>query len=156
MRGCSATLFLLLGWLPWLVPSDGLPLPWPGFFPQRPLSPLPGVLFLRGQMSVDQDLTSVSDVSSCFCPWWSSKEDTTSSISSGSPAGDPRSLCCLYTSRYKDWISSLLVWDLQAGWQIGLPQSPALVAPLDGLSRLFTPPLSILGLQHVGTFHRAS
>ena len=38
------------------------------------------------------------------------KEDTTSSISSGSLGGDPSSLCCLYTSRYRDWISSLLVW----------------------------------------------
>ena len=61
-------------------------------------------------MSVDWDLPSISDTSFCFCPWWSSKEDTTSSISSGSLGGDPSSLCCLYTSRYKDWISSLLVW----------------------------------------------
>ena len=61
-------------------------------------------------MSVDWDLAAISNASSCFHPWQSSKEDTTSSISSGSPGGDPRSLCCLYTSRYKDWISSLLVW----------------------------------------------
>ena len=68
--------------------------------------PLPGVLLLGGQMSVDWDLAAISDASFCFCPWWSSKED----ISSNSLGGDPSSLHCLYTSRYKDWISSLLVW----------------------------------------------
>ena len=73
------------------------------------LLPLLGVLLPGGWMSVDRDLSAVSGAF-CFCPWWSSKEDTTSSISSVSLGGDPSSLCCLYTSRYKDWISSLLVW----------------------------------------------
>ena len=63
-----------------------------------------------GQASGDWDLMAVSGAPLCFCPWQSSKEDTSSPISSGSPGGDPSSLHCLYTSRYRDWISSLLVW----------------------------------------------
>ena len=73
------------------------------------LLPLSGVQYLGGQTSFGWDLAAVSDVLLCFYPWQSSKEDTTSSISSGSPGGDPGSLCCLYTSRYKDCISFLLV-----------------------------------------------
>ena len=120
------------------------------------LLPILGVLLLGGRMSVDWDLTAVSGASLCFCPGWSSKEDTTSSISSGSPGGDPGSLCSLYTSRYKDWISSLLVWGLPAGWWICLPQGPALAIPVGSLGGPSTPPPSAFGLQHVGTFHRAS
>ena len=74
------------------------------------LPTLLGVLLLGGWASVDWDLTAISGVFSCFCSRWSLQEDTASSINSGSPGGDPSSLCCLYTSRYKDWISSLLVW----------------------------------------------
>ena len=61
-------------------------------------------------MSVSWDLAAISGAFLCFHPWWSLKEDTTSAISSGSPGGDPGSLHCLYTSRYKDCISFLLVW----------------------------------------------
>ena len=71
---------------------------------------LQGVLLLWSWVSVDWDLTAISGAFFCFHPWQTSKEDTTSSISSGSLGGDPSSLCCLYTSRYRDWISSLLVW----------------------------------------------
>ena len=45
---------------------------------------------------------------------------------------------------------------LPAGWQISLPQGPALVASFDDLSKLFALPLFILHLQHDGTSHRAS
>ena len=74
------------------------------------LLPLLGVLLLGGQVSVYGDFRAISGVFFCFHPWQSSKEDSTSSISSDSLGGDPGSLCCLYTSRYRDWISSLLVW----------------------------------------------
>ena len=43
-----------------------------------------------------------------------------------------------------------------AGWQISLPQGPALLTPVNGLSGPFALPLSVLGLQHDGTSHRAS
>ena len=68
-----------------------------------------GVQFLGGQTSIDWYQATVSSALLCFCPWQSSKEDTTSSINSGSPGGNPGSLCHLYTSRYKDCNSSLLV-----------------------------------------------
>ena len=74
------------------------------------LLPLLWVLLLGSQKSVDWNLTAISGTSLCFHPWQSSKEDTTSSISSGSPGGNHSSLHSLYTSMYKDWISSLLVW----------------------------------------------
>ena len=73
-------------------------------------------------MSVDQDLAAISGASPCFCPWQSLKEDTTSSISSSSLGGDPSSLCSLSTSRYKDWISSLLVW-VPTRWTVGMSTS---------------------------------
>ena len=84
--------------------------------------PLPGVLLHGGQVSGDWDLMAVSGAPFCFHPWWSSKEDTTSSISSGSPGGDPSSLCCLYTSRYRDLVSSLLVWGLTS-WMADMSTS---------------------------------
>ena len=68
-----------------------------------------GVQFLGGQMSVNQYWATVSSALLCFLPWQSLKEDTTSSINSGSPGGNSGSLHCLYTSRYKDCNSSLLV-----------------------------------------------
>ena len=68
-----------------------------------------GVWFLGGQMSIDRYWATVSGALLCFCPWQSSKEDTTSSINSSSPGGNPGSLHCLYTSRYKDCNSSLMV-----------------------------------------------
>ena len=83
------------------------------------LLPLPGVLLLGGWTSVDLDLTAISGALFCFCPWWPLKEDTTSSNSSASPGGDPSSLCCLYTSRYKDWIfflASLGAYQLEGGY----------------------------------------
>ena len=46
--------------------------------------------------------------------------------------------------------------DLPAGWQISLPQGPVLVTPFDDLSGPFVLPPFILGLQHDGTFCRAS
>ena len=77
-------------------------------------------------MAISQDLAAVSGALICFHPWQSLKEDTTSSINSGSPGGDPRSLCCIYTSRYRDCNSSLLGEGLPAGWQISLPQGRGL------------------------------
>ena len=44
-----------------------------------------------------------------LCPWWSSREDSTSSSNAGSPGGDPGSLCSLSTSRYSSCSSSLEV-----------------------------------------------
>ena len=120
-----------------------------------PPLPLRG-LVTGGWMSFSWGLAAVSGALLCFCPWCSLKEDTTSSISYGSPGGDPSSLHCLYTLRYKDCISSLLLWGPPAGWWISLPQGPALATPVDGISRLFALPLSVLGLWHDGTSHRAS
>ena len=94
------------------------------------LLPLSGVWCPGGWTSFGWGLAAVSGALLCFHPWQSSKEDTTSSISSGSPGGDPGSLCCLYTLRYKDFISFLLVWGLPAGQQISLPQGPALATPV--------------------------
>ena len=99
-QGCCHCQCFLVG-LPYLSQA---PFHWD--FPP----PLPGILLLGGQTSVDLDLAAISGALICFCPWWCSKEDTTSSNSSGSPGGDPSSLHCLYTSRYKDWFSFLLVW----------------------------------------------
>ena len=81
-------------------------------FYQR-LPPLPlKVQLWGGWMSIDWCQATASDAFLCLCPWQSSKEDTTSSNNSGSPGGDPGSLLCLYTSRYKDCNSSLLLWEL--------------------------------------------
>ena len=70
---------------------------------------LSGVQFLGCQTSIDWYWATVSGTLLCFCPWQSLKEDTTSSINSGSPGGNQGSLHCLYTSRYKDCNSFLLV-----------------------------------------------
>ena len=86
------------------------------------LLPLLGVLLLGGLMTFDWDLAAVSGASLCFCPGQSSKEDTISSIISGSLGGDPSSLHSLYTSRYKDWISSLLVWG-PTSWMVYMSTS---------------------------------
>ena len=59
------------------------------------VSLFPGTLLFEGSALTDQGLMVTLDVLTSFCPWQPSKEDTTSSISSGFPGGDPGSLCCL-------------------------------------------------------------
>ena len=57
-----------------------------------------GFLLLGGWTSVELGSPDICGVSLCSHPWQSSKEDTTSATSSGSPGGDPGSLQSLYTS----------------------------------------------------------
>ena len=49
----------------------------------------------EGWASKDWDLAVAPGVLSFFCPWWHSKEDTTSSVNSSSPGSNPGSLCWL-------------------------------------------------------------
>ena len=54
-----------------------------------------GTLLFEYWALMDQGLMVTPDALSSFHPWWPSKEDTTSSISSDSQGRDPGSLCCL-------------------------------------------------------------
>ena len=99
-QGCHYGKCLLMG-LPHISQTSFY---W-GFPPPPPRGLAPG-----GWASVGWDLAVISGTLLCFCPLQSLKEETNSSISSGSPGGDRGSLCCLYTLRYKDCISFLLVW----------------------------------------------
>ena len=59
------------------------------------LFPSWGMLLLKEWGSSGQGLAMAVGAFSPFCPWWSSREDSTSSSSTGSPGGDLESLYSL-------------------------------------------------------------
>ena len=59
------------------------------------LFPFWGMLLLEEWGSLGWGLTVAADAFSSLYPWWSSREDSTSSSSTGSQGGDPGSLCSL-------------------------------------------------------------
>ena len=104
---------------------------------------LPRALLLMGWAVASWDLAVVPNIFPSFCPWWSSKEDATSSISSSSLVG-----ILVASAAYKllrRVTGSLLssFGGLQAEWQICPPLGSALatlsVAMVDCLLSLLLP-----------------